>query len=341
MNKRSAEGRNTSSSPSDPLRWGTVRHLQKTFNPIGTVLRVSSNSEKVLEAAEESFAPYGVLKDSIPSDFTIDLCSDSAHQQQGAFPPASYRALGHLFHVSCGEGSFAVADLNLRRAFGFVAEEILEDRSFFRNVFLECLFYVMAVHSRFTPVHAAAVVHQKQGILIWGEAGAGKSTLAYSCAKAGFQLVSDDVVHLQTDPASDQLIGWGRPWQIRLLPDAADIFPELVDEVPRLRSDHQWYLEVDLRKRLPSSPLVSCRPSVVLFLCRNATARGRLDPIDWQQALDILKKDIYLTEESVLERHYSTLRKLVRLNAYRLSYSGPPSLAVEILRKSLLDIGGG
>jgi hypothetical protein len=339
MNRRLADKRNPSSSSADPLRWGTVRHLQKTFHPIGAVLRVSSNSKKVLEAAEESFAPYGVMEDSVPADFTIDLCSDSTHRQQGAFRPASFRALGHLFHVSCGEGSFAIADLNSGKAFGFVADEILNDRSFFRNVFLECLFYVMAVHSRFTPVHAAAVVYQKKGILLWGEAGAGKSTLAYSCAKAGFQLVSDDVVHLQTDPASDRLLGWGRPWQVRLLPDAVKIFPELVDEVPRLRSDHQWYLEVDLRKRLPSSPLVSCHPSVLLFLSRNTTAGSGLEPIDCQQVLHFLKQDIFLTEEPVLERHYSILRRLVQLKPLRLSYSGPPSHAVEIIQKSLLDMG--
>ena len=332
MKNQASEDKTLPSSLHDPLRWGTVRPFKKTYNPIGIVLIVTSNSERVLEAAEESFGPYGQVTDSIPAEISIDLCEDTVFHQPGAFPAPCFRALGHLFHISCGEGSFAIADLKSGRAVGFVAREIIEDGSYFRNVFLECLFYVMAVHYRVTPIHAAAVVHQKQGILIWGEPGAGKSTLAYACAKAGFQLVSDDVVHLQADPTSGHLIGWGRPWQIRLLPDAGDIFPELADEVPRLRSDHQWYLEVDLRKRLPSSPLLWCRPSVLLFLRRSAAAGVRLELIEWQQALSILKKDIYLTEESVLDRHYSMLRNLVQINAFYLNYGGPPSRAVEIMK---------
>lgn len=332
MKKPGAQSRTTAPALSDPLWWGTDRPLQKTFVPIGTVLGVLSNSKKVLAAAEESFGPYGESEESIPADFSIEICSDPVHHQSAPFPPASFRAMGNLFHISCGEGSFAVADLNRRHAIGFVAEEIIDDRSFFRNVFLECLFYVMAVHDRFTPVHAAAVEYQNKGILIWGEAGAGKSTLAYACAQAGFQLISDDVVHLQSDPVTGQLLGWGRPWQVRLLPDTVKFFPELATEVPRLRSDHQWYLEVDLLHRLSEAPQLVCRPSVLLFLNRNTMAPSEVVPLDRQKAFDLLRKDIFLTEKHVLERHYSTLERLVNLDAFRISYSGPPPVAVEFLK---------
>jgi len=322
--------------PLDPLFWGAPLIFRKKFKPLGATVCIASNSEKVLEAAEESFGFYGTVENSAAVDFTLNLCVDPLHRQKSPFPPASFRALGHLFHISCGNSSFAVADLESGSAIGFVAAEIVQDRSFFRNTFLECLFYVLAVHFRFTPVHAAGVVFNQQGILIWGEPGAGKSTLAYACARAGFQLVSDDVVHLEIDPASNQLMGWGRPWQIRLLPDAKTLFPELGQEEPRLRSDHQWYLEIDLAKRMPESLLVSCRPSILLFLRRGPNAGSRIESLDSEQALNLMKKDIYLTEQSVLQRHYLTLQHLVHSKIYRLYYEGPPVEAVALIKNLVL-----
>jgi hypothetical protein len=323
----------TLSSPPDPLLWGTPIAYQKKYQPLGLVLSVESNRKEVIEAADESFGSFGEVVEPASVEAVLRLLVDSVHHQKPPFLQPSFRSLGHLFHIACGDASFAVADLKFGTAIGFVAEEIVQDRSFFRNVFVECLFYVIAVQQRFTPVHTACVVWNGKAMLIWGLPGAGKSTLAYACAKGGMQLVTDDVIHLETDPVSGQLTGWGRPWQLRLLPDAKTLFPELIGEEPRLRSDHQWYLEIDMRKKFPTSPLVSCRPSALLFLNRTDNPSSKLEPFDRKHALTLLKQDIYLTEETVLSRHYAALEKLVQLDVLQLSYSGPPAQAVALIQK--------
>lgn len=58
----------------------------------------------------------------------------------------------------------------------------------------------------------------------------------------------DDVVHLRTDPRTGRLQVWGSPWFLRLLPEAVNLFPELGGLQPRLRSDHEWYLEIETER---------------------------------------------------------------------------------------------
>ena len=60
---------------------------------------------------------------------------------------------------------------------GFVTEAMVEDASFFKSTFLDCLFYVLAVHHDYTPVHCSGVVSEGRGVLICGISGTGKTTV--------------------------------------------------------------------------------------------------------------------------------------------------------------------
>ena len=180
----------------DPLHWGTPVSFRKTFNPMGLALLVESNHPSILDASEESFGRYGPAVADRKPEFMIRLCIDPIHHQQPPWPNPSFRAIKHLFHIACGESSFAVADLRSRWATGFVTAELAQDTSFLRNAFLECLFYVLATHHVCTPVHCAGVARQGRAVLLCGASGAGKSSLAYACLKAGLEIVSDDVMHL-------------------------------------------------------------------------------------------------------------------------------------------------
>ena len=50
----------------------------------------------------------------------------------------------------------------------------------------------MAHQKAMAPVHAALVVKDGVGIMLCGDSMAGKSTLAYACARAGWSYVTDD-----------------------------------------------------------------------------------------------------------------------------------------------------
>jgi hypothetical protein len=76
-------------------------------------------------------------------------------------------------------------------------------------------------------VHAAAVGTAAGGVLLAGPAGAGKSTAALTCLRAGLRFAGDDTVLVRADPpAAISLYGSGRADR-DLLARYPDVFPRL------------------------------------------------------------------------------------------------------------------
>jgi hypothetical protein len=319
----------------DPLHWGVPIRFQADFNPIGTPIRVESNHETVVQVAADTFGRYGRPRPDTSPKFFLRLCVDPLHRAVPPWPKPSFRSLNHLVHIACGDSNFAVADLNTGVCVGFVTEAMVKDSSFFKSTFLDCLFYVLAVHHDYTPVHCSGVASGGRGVLICGVSGTGKTTLAYACAKSGLQVLSDDVVHIRIDPADNRLVLWGRPWFLRLVPKAVELFPELRGLKPQLRSDHEWYLEVDVENQFPGNTAVSCEPEALVFLDRHRDVATQLQPLSVDSALERLMKDVYVSEASIIERHQQTLARLLQTRAYTLSYSGDPINAVKAIRSIL------
>lgn len=240
-----------------------------------------------------------------------------------------------MFHIACGGVNFAVADLKTGTAIGFVSSEILSDRSFFREVFLECLFHVLVVNQTHTPVHAACVASKGRGVLIGGPSGAGKTTLAYACAKAGMQVISDDVVHLEWDLNLRQMVLWGNPWQLKLPPAASQWFPELSGRKTAMRSDGELYFAVETRLEFSGQANTSCDPAALVFLERTHSGALECAPLPAEVALARLREDIVLDDEAVVERHFDLLRRLVQKGTYTLRYPGAPTSAVGAIDKLL------
>ncbi len=319
----------------DPLFFGLPTRSSGYFFPLGKRVLVESNDEAVVASAIESFQHYGPPSPDQRVDIHIRICVDPTLHDDGAWPRPSYRAIGHLFHIACGTSNFAVVDLKSGKAFGFVSRELVTDRSFFRSTFLECAFYVLAVHQSLTPVHCSCVSLNDCGILICGPSGAGKTTLAYACAKAGMKIVSDDVVYLEV-LANGNLRLRGNPWHLRLEPNTGQLFPELIGKPAKLRSDHAWYLEIRIEENFPGQGMTSCVPKALILLERHGSAPVGLTSLDATSVLKRLRADIFLADESVVGRHYAVLDRLAAdCEAYTLNYSGHPTEAVPLVRSVL------
>jgi hypothetical protein len=321
----------------DPLYRGVPVPYQRRFVPLGKIVQVESNDSAVVDAAAHSFARYGDVPSSASPQIFIQLCVDCATHDEGPWPVPVYRARQHLFHIGCGSSNFAVADLTTGTAIGFVSPKMVSDTSFFRYTFLECLFHVLAVHQSHTPVHCACVSWRNRGVLICGRSGAGKTTLAYACAKMGMQVVSDDVIHLEWNPTLNRTMLWGNPWQLRLEAECRNFFPELQGEIPRLRSDGGRYFEVDVLGTFPGQAQTSCEPMALVFLERSLNTAAECIPWDPALALGRMKEDVVLDEESVVARHHALLERLANVGTYTLSYSGHPLSAVTAIRRLVGD----
>jgi hypothetical protein len=117
---------------------------------------------------------------------------------------------GTEFAFRHSSGLVAVADSTTARISGFAAGL----RWPFRRLFHPTLAHLLAHRGRYV-LHAAAVVYDDDAILVLGDTGRGKSTVAMAALRAGHEVLGDDLVVLvPLDDGSYELIGVPRPMAV-------------------------------------------------------------------------------------------------------------------------------
>lgn len=182
-----------------------------------------------------------------------------------------------MVFVLCGQ-SFGFADPGKGFAAAFVTPELCADAALLQSAFLECLAFTLVTRQRPAVLHAAGVVWKERGLLLTGGIGTGKSTLAYACLRAGFRLIAEDVVYVETQP--EGVTAWGNPWYIHLLPDTRRFFPEL--EVHRAVSlfDGRAKARLDVCARFPNAPATHGAIHAIVSLGRAEGTESALLPAD-------------------------------------------------------------
>jgi hypothetical protein len=187
--------------------------------------------------------------------------------------------------------------------------------------------------SLYTYVHASAVECGGRGILFSGPSESGKSTMAYACARRGFRVVSDDVVYLRDE--GNTLSAWGRPWRLRLMPGALELFPELATKRAEMHTaGDPELLELEVESLLPGRISARCVPAAVFFLERSKEAPSSV-PISEERTLELLGRDLMYDEPAVVERHRTNWRRLARNGAWILRGSWQPDDAVDLVKSHL------
>lgn len=131
-------------------------------------------------------------------------------------------------------------------------------------------------------VHAAALEHHGDGVLLPGPSGSGKSTLAAALVMGGMGYLSDEVAAV--DPARLVLVPFPKP--LTLKEGSWDVLAELapaVDAVPAAYRERQWH--VDPRTIRPRSIAGPCRPRLMVFPCYHPGATTRLAPLGRAEAV--------------------------------------------------------
>ena len=207
----------------DPLLRRVEMPLAAQHYPLGFRVDVSTNSEQVLAAASESWGRFAA-KPSLQSSVRLQI--GIAENSSWQCPPAPLcRAQGHLLSMVADQENFATCDLAQGRAFAWLSKGAERRRSYLRYHFLEATALVLLAASRVTPLHAACVERAGCGVLLFGDSGAGKSSLAFACARAGWTYITDDGSYL-VNGRNDRLVV-GNSHQMRFRPSAVELFPEL------------------------------------------------------------------------------------------------------------------
>jgi len=183
------------------------------------------------------------------------------------------------------------------------------------------LLEILKHHERFA-VHAGGAALGAHAVLFPGDSGAGKSTIALACVRAGWEFLGDDLVLLREND-DGRLRVHAFPDEIDLTRDSLRFFPDLA--LVALATKH-WpkhrVSPLDIAG-LHVSPALP--PAALVFPTRVAGA-ARLVPVTADESLVALVPNVIRTDRQVAQRHLDILATLARtVPAYRLEIADPLS----------------
>lgn len=283
------------------------------FYPLGYPMRIESNSGEVIAAARESWSGFSRCWDEVPIQISLGV-------SESATPLASrpsFRSRDHLMSIISDAENFVTCDFHSASGFGWVTPATVSDRASFRLHFLESSALILIQQLHLAPMHAALVRLAARGVLLCGTTFAGKSTLAYACARAGWTFISDDATSLIRK--RDDRYGIGNPHALRFREDAKSFFPELADRTTAMRPNGKIGIEVLTDQLAGISTADGCVIDHVVFLNRREPG-PKLVRFDKQDALCWFEQfSCYGTREA-RDSQRNAYRRLMGAGIWELRY---------------------
>lgn len=296
------------------------------FFPLGFSLELATNSEAVLAAAHQSWSSCRVAYPDAAVSLSLAVTEDFDERMP---PRPKFRSHLHLMSIVGDARNQVLCDFSRGCAFGWVTQRVAEDAQFLRLHFLEAAVMTMLVENHLTPIHSALVTRNGVGVALCGESFAGKSTLAYACARSGWTFVADDGTFLIRNRAGHYAVG--NPYSVRFREDAKHLFPELGNCLVGLRPNGELGMEVQTSE-LPVTIVGGCSIDHLVFLRRSGSSVPGMNRLDPSMALAWLERAALYGRADAQASQRQAYRRLLDAGLWELHYSDL-SDAVELLNR--------
>ena len=313
---RQRAGTHRLSRPQDALLSDMELPLHQTFYPLGFAVEIMTNDPDVLVAANESFGHRRLCRGSVALQVRIGI---SEADSSKCPPEPTRREYNHLYSLVADGENQALLDLRTCANFVWLNKAALNHRLYFRYNFLEKVVYLLLGASVVTDIHAACVSKNGKGVLLCGDSGAGKTTLAYACARAGWTYTSDDTCYLINDAESPRVIGHSH--RVRFRPEAKALFSELESRKVTPRMEGKPSIEVQFSDlpglHISTSPEITVH--AVVYLNRDSSENARLRALPAGTATLRFGRELFSAGE-IREKHEARLQILSGVPSYELHY---------------------
>ena len=299
----------------DPVFSNFNLPLRSVYYPLGFPLEIATNSPEVLAAAEESWGHFRQAFSETPARIDIGVTTDGPIE----CPPApGCRARGNLLTMVADPQNFVVCDLSGGYAFAWLTQDAVENRAYLRYYFLEAAALTLIDCLYLTPLHAACVETQHQGVLLCGESGAGKSSLAFACARNGWKFLSDDSTAIVRKRNGRVVVG--NPHQMRFRESAVELFPELRNQRVTPRFTGKMAIELATATRPGIAMITECQVSFIVFLNRRGHGLAELSPLSKESASQYFEQYIFLGDEEMRNAQRVSLDNLLTARIFEMRY---------------------
>jgi hypothetical protein len=276
----------------DPYLQFVEMPFSMVFYPLGFPVQVMSNCAEILEAAEEMWGDFRQTVNMEPILFKLGVMEGGGTE----CPPAPVsRAQQNIIVRIADAANFYIVDLLQGFSFGWINAAAVSHRSYLKYHFLEAAALAHIANRHASPVHAACVEWQGRGVLLCGDSGAGKSSLAFACARAGWTYVTDDASFLPNGESERRVVG--NCHVVRLRPSAVELFKEVAGKPITPRVTGKPSIEI----RLATMPEIRRAPSsnveYIVFLNRRNSRIQELVPFPMDAARSYIHKHLNGMEE--------------------------------------------
>ena len=301
-------------TPEEALLCNMDLPLRGVFYPLGFAVEIITNEQAVLDAANDSWGSLRPRQINSMVQIRISVSAGGGHECP---PTPVFRANRYLFSIVADADNQAILDLNAGFASVWLNQATIRHSLYLRYHFLEGAAYVLLCASAVTALHAACVSRYGRGVLLCGDSGAGKSSLSYACARAGWTYTSDDASYLLHDTAHPRVVG--NSHQVRFRPTAKALFPELEGRGITPRAEGKPSIEVPISEFAGLITANEVRIDFIVYLNRGASEVGELIPLPDGTAIERIRKDFYPIDE-IRAVHDKAVQVLSGVPAYELRY---------------------
>ena len=287
------------------------------FFPLGFPVEVRTNSPDVLEAAAQSWDKFDHQFDIDPIIIQLGVTSNS--KNCSSLPPAPFcRIQEHLASHIADQYNFVHCDLNSGFAFGWVTERTSRDALYLRYHILEAAAYSVLAATRAAGLHAACIGLNGYGVLLCGDSGAGKSSLAFAAARCGWEFICDDASYLLLGRKDRVVVG--NCHQFRLRDSGPLLFPELEGRPITPRAAGKPSIEIPTSELPGIATSESATVHAVIFLNRRQERTPELISFPTEKARMWLRKSLLTTPTASIQQ-LEAVENILQAPVYELHYT--------------------